>query len=717
MRQWTIAEGVGLSSIQWDVVKTRKKKTPYAVDNIISFDIETTSGFKDKKTGVVEAFDESRPASYYEDKEKISICYIWQASIDTNVYIGRTLESFVDFLNAIESVCPDALKYIYVHNFSFEFQFLRNVIHFESVFAREVRKPLLARWHNFEFRCSYMLTNMSLDSWAKNYNLPVSKKVGQLDYLKLRTPATKLSPYELEYCIDDVRVMYYGLRRYREEYGHIYNIPYTQTGEVRRDVRALFKNNKRYHEKISALLPTSLEYYTRLVRVFAGGYTHANYRYTAEILENVRAYDIASSYPTVMVLEKYPMTRFKPTSNYQYYIDRPDDYAFIVEFEALLPRCKYWNTFLSGSKCDNVGAVWDNGRLRSADYIHAYMTDIDYKLFLECYNCEDINILNMWVSVKGYLPNELCKYILELYRDKTTLKNIEEFIDKYKKQKQKINSVFGMCVTREITDTIVFDSDWSYEKLTLESFDEKIASMRKKPSQLVLAFQFGVYVTAYARRNIWESILAMDSDVVYVDTDSNKHINDHSEWYEAYNKKIEIRSRERAKMLGVDYEEYFAPKDTDGVAHPLGVFEFEGVDDKFITLGAKKYLEEKNGVLKMTVAGVRKGAVSQLKSIEDFNDDLTFDIQHAKKNILHYNDEQTPAIWKRGAYDEYTSDAKYGICFQPTTYSMSLTPAYVSLVLENAPHKTDIITKAISTDAVFDELADFWNNNYIAKGV
>lgn len=33
----------------------------------------------------------------------------------------------------------------------------------------------------------------------------------------------------------------------------------------------------------------------------------------------------------------------------------------------------------------------------------------------------------------------------------------------------------------------------------------------------------------------------------------------------------------------------------------------------------------------MTVSGVRKGAVNQLKSIDEFKDGLVFDVEHAKK--------------------------------------------------------------------------------------
>lgn len=60
--------------------------------------------------------------------------------------------------------------------------------------------------------------------------------------------------------------------------------------------------------------------------------------------------------------------------------------------------------------------------------------------------------------------------------------------------------------------------------LNENSFYTKIASEKKKLSKTFGAFQFGVWVTAYARRNLWQGILALDYNVVYCDTDSIKFI-------------------------------------------------------------------------------------------------------------------------------------------------------------------------------------------------
>lgn len=54
---------------------------------------------------------------------------------------------------------------------------------------------------------------------------------------------------------------------------------------------------------------TGMEEFNMLQRAFAGGFTHANAEYTDEIMYNVDSYDFTSSYPYVMIAEKYPMSQ------------------------------------------------------------------------------------------------------------------------------------------------------------------------------------------------------------------------------------------------------------------------------------------------------------------------------------------------------------------------------------------------------------------------
>lgn len=671
-----------LSEIEFQSYYFKKKNRADIVnDDIMCFDIETSSGFLHKDSDTLEPYL-GKSKKYYEDCKKFAICYVWQFSINDNVFWGRTLEDFKDFLQELEYYEPHK-KIVYIHNFSFEFQFLINVLQFDYVFARQARKPLFAEWSTYQFRCSYFLTNMSLAVWSEQRKLKVKKLVGDLDYTVLRTPKTILNDTELAYCFNDVLVMYYGLLQYKEKYGHIIDIPFTQTGEVRKEVidRMNVTSEYKYRKRCLKLIPETIEDYSLLCDCFMGGYTHSNAIHTNIVLEKIRSKDIASSYPTVMCLEKYPMTYFEETIPCDDYFNN-DKYSYIITFDVEHLRSKRWNTWLSFSKCAKIkGYSLDNGRVLKADFAQLSLTNIDYEMFQLCYDFENLNIIDFRVSSNDYLSPTFVKYILELYGNKTTLKGIKEQEPLYMKSKQYVNSMYGMMVTKNITDTIEFEEDrWKKELLNENSFYTKIASEKKKLSKTFGAFQFGVWVTAYARRNLWQGILALDYNVVYCDTDSIKFIDCDSNFFNEYNKRIEERENERANMLGIPKEK-FCPKDRNGISHRLGIFDDDGQYKKFKTLGAKKYCYVDNdNKLHMTVSGVRKNAVSQLHNIEDFKDGTVFDVEHAQKLLMTYIDDMTPIVWNKGQYDEFHSKYQHGICAQPTTYSLGITDDYESIL-------------------------------------
>ena len=71
------------------------------------------------------------------------------------------------------------------------------------------------------------------------------------------------------------------------------------------------------------------EEYSKLKWCFMGGFTHSNAYYTNKIVNDVYSVDFTSSYPSVMIAEKYPMgTEFKPTKDdiikngYDYYLEK-----------------------------------------------------------------------------------------------------------------------------------------------------------------------------------------------------------------------------------------------------------------------------------------------------------------------------------------------------------------------------------------------------------
>lgn len=656
------------------------------------FDIEVSTMFvneEGKKHPFIDMGDEN--AEYYKKCKKYSLCYVWQFSIDDNVYMGRTLEEFKQFLNILSSIVPYR-KIIYVHNFGYEFQFLLNIIQYERVFARTPRHPITAQYDDYTFRCSYFLTRMSLDNWSKSKKLQIKKLTGSINYDLLRTPNTKLEQMDIDYSKNDVLSMYYGLLEYKEKYNHVADIPLTQTGEVRNEVKRVMREGDtfKYRKKCLELIPASIEDYKELVELFKGGDTHANQIYSGRIINNMRAFDLSSSYPTRMALDRFPFTKFIRNKPLDKYFNN-SDYSYIIHFRCEKLRSIRFNTFLSVSKTIKIkGQKLDNGRVIKCDYLECKMINVDFEIFLQCYEMCNFEILEFKTAKNEYLHPTLVKYILEMYGRKTAMKDIDELIDLYMQSKQFINSLFGVMVTREITDDIIWsvEEGWLKDLLTDDKFITKVNSQKKKMSSVIGTFAQGIYIPAYGRRELWKSILHYDKETVYFDTDSNKLVETDFSFFENYNREIELQESLRAKELGIS-PELFNPVDKHGVHHRLGIFDYEGKYERFITLGAKKYCYEKydkHGDLKleMTVSGISKQCVSALGKIENFKDGFSFDVENSKKLTLEYQDNMDSVIWKEGEYDEFKSDYKYGISNTKTTFTLGMTAEYLALLAENS---------------------------------
>lgn len=288
------------------IIFNNKKK--HYDDNIYTFDIETISLFK--INGEWQPFDYNFDSKFYVDVEKACVPYIWQFGVNDTVYTGR---EFMDFEKVLKGLADHNIeKFIYVHNLSYEMQFLLDIIKknnwtIENMCARNLRQPI--QFHikeiNVTFRCSYMLTNLKLAQAAEKYT-DVQKADGAEDmgnYNIAYSPYSNLPEKALYYCEMDIICLYKVIKHFLEEYGHIKSIPITQTGEVRRSLREYvdFYYIKRQWE----LVPPHYMYCMMLL-AFQGGITHANMMYANRVVRNVWHYDFCSSYPYVLIAYKFP---------------------------------------------------------------------------------------------------------------------------------------------------------------------------------------------------------------------------------------------------------------------------------------------------------------------------------------------------------------------------------------------------------------------------
>ena len=257
-------------------------------------------------------------------------------------------------------------------------------------------------------------------------------------------------------------------------------------------------------------------------------------------------------------------------------------------------------------------AVTDNGRLVYAEYVSLWITDVDFEVIKKFYNITDYVISDFYCSDYGYLPKELIECTLELYRDKTTLKGIEGKEEEYQLLKALLNSMYGMCVTNPLAYDIEYD-DFKGWKTLDEISDEEAAEKLKKSVESyssVLSFAWGVWITAHARKNLLEMVKIIGEDVIYCDTDSIKYKN--HEKYESIISEYNDRLFQKAVEACIHYkldEKMLSPFDINGDQHPIGIFTDEGVYDFFKTLGSKRYISCKEGIISLTVSGVNKKEV------------------------------------------------------------------------------------------------------------
>lgn len=284
--------------------KNRRKEL--RSNDIITFDIEVTSLWKIDGKYIPFSLDINEKK--YRDTERIAFPYIWQAGVNDTVYYSRDFELVKVFFNKIHSLGIKVV--VWVHNLSYEFEFLRNLFTPKDVFARKSHSVMKCNFidiDNLEFRCSYMLTRLSLENWGKQCG--ICKMVGDLDYNKFRTPFTVLTEKEMGYCEHDILVMYRGLQDYLNKYGRIHDIPLTQTGEIRLIVKKIMNDNG-YNKLVAKMQPNTYNEYSILLQSFLGGETHANYCNAGIVLHNVMSKDYSSSYPFNMVVRKYPQGGF-----------------------------------------------------------------------------------------------------------------------------------------------------------------------------------------------------------------------------------------------------------------------------------------------------------------------------------------------------------------------------------------------------------------------
>ena len=684
------------------------RKLPY-LDTFATFDIETST--------------------IEWNGQKHAFCYVWMMYFkDFDLMVtGRTMRESIDFLEALK---PHLSAYlvVYVHNYAFEFAFQSGVYDFnyDEVFAIKSRKICKSTMmERYEFRCSYFLSNMSLDLYTKKYNVQHTKLSGdKYDYKKLRYPWTRLTKYERDYCTADV----VGLAeciKIELDIGHynIANIPLTSTGFVRADLKSAMRSLS--YTTVPFMQP-DYQVYKLLRAAFRGGDVHANRYYANRIIENVNSYDRSSSYPDVLCNCKFPMSKFAKVEDCSEEGIKNEllcGHALLMEIE--IRNCRLKNPrwpapYLARHKCEILEnaddpeskvkesrkinpyakAKFDNGRVLCAPLVRTVVTDIDYAIITEQYAGE-YYILQAYSSRYGNLFFPYVQCIEMYYAKKTALKGDEAQAPYYEKEKNKLNSCYGVCAENPVKMPQYYYNGLWYEAGAQER-DELPDGMpddlkdklcvteeqiyKKYCEKSWSLYQWGVWCTAWARYRLYQGVKMAskarpdmdadtdrDGDFIYCDTDSVKYTG-HIDWT-AYNAKRKAASEKSGAYA----------KDIKGNMHYMGVYEHDGEYKRFITLGAKKYAtEDEDGELHCTISGVgkKKGAAEikkrgGLEALVYNPTGALFTFVEAGGSELIYNDEK---YYTTLHIDGHELEITRNIVIVDSTYTLGLTPEYDLLI-------------------------------------
>ena len=635
------------------------------IEHLMTFDIETST--IEKTDGSFEGY-----------------MYHWQVCIDGFVCFGRTWKEFLTFLRkmnrALKNYNEQHKLICYIHNFSYEFQFLYSWIKLTNVFAIDKRKPLkaISKDFNIEFRCSYLLSNMNLKKFIENTpNAHYFKGSGDLDYKKVFTPKSILTMSELGYCYNDVMGLYEAIIYLLRE-DTLTTIPLTSTGYVRRECRNNMRKNKKNRKQFLDLkLDDKL--YQLCKDSFRGGNTASNRYKTNFINYDVSSYDMSSAYPYAMISGLYPITPFQEETITS--LDMLDDYnnryctLAYYSFENVKLKKGIPFPYIPYSKCiEFIAPSYDtqfkgkeycyNGRVLEADFIKIAMTNYDYQIFIHQYEYdeENVRVEDFYYSHKGFLPKELINTVLEFFTLKSQLKGIDGKEYEYMKSKNKLNSLYGMIVTDIIRQENLFNNQWEKgENSTLEEYYSKRNNF--------LTYQWGLFVTAICRTNLQKAIDKIGLDCVYIDTDSLKYCGSHDEVFEHINQEMIdwCIQNDIINYVEVGNHKYF-----------LGLFDKEKGYDEFVTLGAKKYAFNQNGKIGITVAGLNKksgakelelkGGLSNFKIGTEFFD--------SGRKTVYYNDDKKHFLIVQGCKIENASN----IALVDTTYTLGMTDVMLSIL-------------------------------------
>ena len=581
--------------LTWRKVKHRRKFIEYA-EQFATLDTET---------------------SHIEDRA--GWIYQWAVKLGKYVYVGRRPSEIIALIEKLVEVygLTDERKIIfYVHNLSYDFQYLKHYLKEYDVnlrvMATDAHKLISADVRGIKFVCSYRLTNLSLNTFAKQYAQKYLKAAGAIDYGVIRYQDTELTKTDWFYMVSDVFSQWDAISNYLKINGFDYaaDAPLTSTGFVRTDCRHASERSLNWRKKFMNS-QLSLEQYNLMRASFMGGITIASWKYAGKTVRagdpgvpGLKHYDFTSSYPARQMMDYFPTGRpawYGEVNSTKEFKELLENYCctFIITLYNVHIKPGITAPYIPSSKCmDYSGILKINGKVVFAEKLSICINEIDFKWIHKQYTFDDYSVSKMLIFKRGKIPAWLREQIMKYYRNKSTLKKADPNL--YMASKAKLNGIYGMSATAIVRDQFYINSDCVIESAEGDA-GLQISNFYNSRNSF-MPYQYGTYTTAWARDALMQMVEIVGyNNFLYCDTDSVFYISDPEtdKRMDEFNAAL----RDRAITAGAYIDEN----------NILGVATEEPAFKSFRALHAKCYaLEEKNASgdyeLKVTIAGIPKSA-------------------------------------------------------------------------------------------------------------
>lgn len=494
-------------------------------------------------------------------------CRVWAWAIlsinENEYYTGTDIKSFMRQIEKLKNA------EIWFHNLRFDGSFILYELFredFEYSNKKESRtfNTLISDMNQFyeieivfkggkngnkiKLHDSAKVIPLRIEQMPKAFGIAIEKL--EIDYNKKRPLGYQLTPEEKEYLRHDVTIAARALRYFIDQglygmtIGSIALKSFKKTGNIEKNWQNLF--------------PMDLELDSEIRQAYKGAFTYVKDTETGKEQKEGLVFDVNSLYPSVMYYEQMPYGapikfygKYKPDKCYPYYFQ-----ILTCSFElkkGMLPTIQLKNN-LAFIPTEYV-------KSSKGELITMCMTCTDLELFFEHYDVYD---LEYHAGYKFKSTDKLFKEFIEHWISIKNESTINGNVGMRTIAKLMLNNLYGKFASRPT----------GFSKIPYFENGEVKYKLSEEEERTVMYVPIGAAITAYARAKTIRSAQANYDRFIYADTDS-----------------LHLKGTEMPRNIEID-------------SVKLGAWKHESTFTRAKFIRAKSYIEEIDGKLKVTCAGL-----------------------------------------------------------------------------------------------------------------